>query len=47
MKKEIKIIVADDHEIFRKGLITTINRTQKYQNSCRKFKRRRFTRVIR
>ena len=26
MKKEIKIIVADDHEIFRKGLVTTINR---------------------
>ena len=26
MKKEIKIIVVDDHEIFRKGLVTTINR---------------------
>jgi len=26
MKNEIKIIVVDDHEIFRKGLITTINR---------------------
>jgi DNA-binding NarL/FixJ family response regulator len=26
MKKETRIIVVDDHEIFRKGLITTINR---------------------
>ncbi len=26
MKKETQIIVVDDHEIFRKGLITTINR---------------------